>query len=222
MPKQSEKQLAEKVIAWLEEDGWDVYQEVQGGTGLAVADIVAIKGPVYWVIEVKTALNLTVLAQAVRWAAYSHMKAVAVPNSRDSVAKRFGEVVAREYGVGILKVGNYGVQYRPGGFESKPRQLKRLKKSIKPEHKTYAKAGTAGGSHWTEYKGTVMEVKKYLRNKPGASMAEVITAIDHHYSNDRSAKACLSRYIEEGIIKGIRKEKVGRKIHLFLEEGSDG
>jgi Holliday junction resolvase len=52
-----EEALAEKVIAWLEADNWDVYQEVRPWPTYARAiDIVAVKPGMIWAIECKTSL----------------------------------------------------------------------------------------------------------------------------------------------------------------------
>lgn len=55
----TEVDLASKVIAWLECDGWDIYQEVND------IDIVAIREPVVWAIECKLSMGFSVLEQAI-------------------------------------------------------------------------------------------------------------------------------------------------------------
>ena len=59
--------LAEKVIAWLEDYGWDVYQEVQIFPAGEVCDIVAVQNRIVWAIETKTTFCLAVIAQAEKW-----------------------------------------------------------------------------------------------------------------------------------------------------------
>lgn len=217
--KITEAQIAEKVVSWLQDQNWDVYQEVCPQRVSGVADIIAIQGSIYWIIEVKTYLGLAVLAQAVRWRGYSHMRAVAIPKSKkDTQTRWFAEHVAKDYGVGIIRVTEHGmVRYVPGDFESKPRLLGSLASSIRPEHKNYAKAGSVGGGYYTEFKGTVERLKTYLKTHPGATMKQVIAEIDHHYSSSRSARATLLKLINEGIIQGIRKEQKGRELTLYLE-----
>lgn len=48
--KISEVQLGKPIISWLQEMGWEVYQEVQIATYDSVADIVAKQGKLIWVI----------------------------------------------------------------------------------------------------------------------------------------------------------------------------
>ena len=83
--KLSEVDLAARVVTWLEADAWDVYQEVDG------ADIVAVRGPVLWVVECKVILGFPVLDQAMRRRAEAHCVWVATPPRRTtrSVVKSF-------------------------------------------------------------------------------------------------------------------------------------
>lgn len=218
--KVTETQIAEKVVAWLQDQDWDVYQEVSPKRSQGIADIIAVQGSVYWIIEVKTYLGLAVLAQAVRWRGHSHMRAVAIPKSKkDSQTRWFAERIAKDYGVGIIRVANRGsIRYIPGDFESKPRLLESLASSIRPEHKNYSKAGTPGGGYYTEFKATVDRLKVYLGKHPGATMKQIVADIEHHYANSRSARATLLKRIDAGVIQGIRREKQDHVIHFYLEE----
>jgi hypothetical protein len=75
-PTHTEADLAAVVVAWLQDSGAAVYQEVEVAGG--VADIVARVGPELWIIETKLHLSLALLVQA-----YSPVAAVlADPSSR--------------------------------------------------------------------------------------------------------------------------------------------
>jgi hypothetical protein len=74
--------LAAKVIDWLQSQWWEVYQEVQPHHCGRTADIVAINGPLVWVIETKTSLSLALLEQALRWRGYANYISIATPSPR--------------------------------------------------------------------------------------------------------------------------------------------
>src|SRR3990167_6383616 len=79
MKKLTEVQLAKPIIAYLEERGWDVYQEVfiYG----KVADIVATFGKLTWIVEVKTSLSLKLLEQIYGWRGKFNFLSIAIPAS---------------------------------------------------------------------------------------------------------------------------------------------
>ena len=63
-----ELELAKSVVEWLQDQHWEVYQEVQRYS--TTADIVAVQGPLVWVVECKTSLSIGVMLQASRWMAH--------------------------------------------------------------------------------------------------------------------------------------------------------
>ena len=72
MPEKiTEADLGEKLILWLERNGWEVYQEVQFRGYGGIADIVAVRNKpggsgdkIMWIIELKKSLSLKVMEQA--------------------------------------------------------------------------------------------------------------------------------------------------------------
>jgi hypothetical protein len=88
MTRRPETDIARPVVAWLQAQGWTVYQEVQHQG--CVADIVAVRGPLLWVIECKAQLGLAVLGQALGWQGHAHAISVAVmsdPKPKDKLKK---------------------------------------------------------------------------------------------------------------------------------------
>lgn len=99
-----EVEVAPPVISWLEEQNWDVYQEVNTGLGSNTADIVALRNGLVWVIECKTRMGIEVLAQATRWGA--HFRSVCVPQIRKR-SRNFNlwlDLAQRVYLVGVIVV----------------------------------------------------------------------------------------------------------------------
>lgn len=81
----AETQIGKAVVQWLEEEGWDVYQEVpvDGHT----PDVVGVRGSAVVLVECKTSFGLDVMAQARRWVRpepKAHLVYIAVPQEKVS------------------------------------------------------------------------------------------------------------------------------------------
>src|SRR3990167_10050555 len=74
-----ETELAKPIIAYLEERGWNVYQEVL--IRCKVADIVATFGKLTWVIECKTSMSLKLLEQIYCWRGRANFLSIAIPTT---------------------------------------------------------------------------------------------------------------------------------------------
>lgn len=197
----TEQSLAALVVAWLEAQHWEVYQEVQPhGGGSEAADIVAVRSGLVWVIECKTTFSLAVMAQAVRWG--SHLRSVAVPFG-NSAERQFAEQICRQHlQVGVLYVHPMRDGLPGDVVERCPAPLMRhyhkralwLRKQLRPEHKTSAPAGSQVAKRWTPYQETMEEVRSYLRRKgaEGATIAEIMQELGkRHYANKASARQCI-------------------------------
>jgi Holliday junction resolvase len=221
----TEVELARPVVAWLESQGWDVYQEVQTDLG-PIADIVATQGPLVWVVECKKALGLPVLEQAEHWLHYAHFVTAAypyVPNRRNRLARR----VAEWLGIGLLEVRHselwrLGVDLQftferpePPRFTRDPKLKDLLTKHLLPGQRTFAEAGNALGLRYTPYRETCDLARDYVRQHPGAQVREVVENIRHHYKADATARACLLKWAQEGKLHGVRLEQDGRALRLY-------
>ncbi len=200
----SEAELAAIVVAWLEPQHWDVYQEVSNGGPV----IVAVRGPVVWTIECKLALNLTVLAQAE--AHHAHLRSVAVPTTKRAFEeRRLCMRIARHYlQVGILEVvgderaRDVRIVTPAPLLRHNHGEAQRLRAKLRPEHKTHAKAGAAGGGYWTPYKETMRDVRRLLAKagSRGLSLGEIMGQLGkHHWANERSMRmrSCLPTALEK-------------------------
>ena len=204
MTKSPEKDIAEKVLRWLESEGWDVYQEVCFGPG--IADFVAVNpAGISWVLEVKKSFALAVLAQAWHWINHScaHQVSVAVPFGRNWKTRTFAEAAARSFGIGVLYVSAYDVQQRvdPTRIE-KPK--KDIVETLSPEHKTHASAGSVGGGYWTEFKATCAAVLEFVTLNPGCTGRELSEGIEHHYASNAGARSTLTKWAKSGKLPCIR------------------
>ena len=208
-----ETDLAKRVIAWLEDQRWDVYQEVQPAPGGETADIVAVQGPLLWVIECKTSCGIAVIDQAYRWTRSSaNMISIAVP-----ISSWIAQEICRRLGIGIISTGRYhdsrimmperGKLFRRSSFA--------FRSKLKPEHKTFAMAGNPDGRRWTPFQQTCSEVLRVATAHPdGITLKDLIASIETHYASAVSARTCLRKWIEAGAVKGVRLERDGKALKV--------
>lgn len=221
LPKQrqmSEEDMAEKIVAWLDENGWDVYQEVQVWAQGPVADLVAVCRPVYWIIECKTNFGFKVLDQALRWTPYAHRVSVAVRWKRGGLLG-IEEQTLRHFGIGLLTYRSTGVQESVRAELHRNVVTKELQETLTPRHKTYARAGNPHGHRLTPFRLTCDRLVRFVGQNPGCTLKEAIDAIPHHYSSDLSARTALPNLLRRGIIEGIRIDKQGGRLRLYVESG---
>ena len=221
MAKRTEEEVAAKVVKWLTENRWDVYQEVT--MGQRSCDIVARRDCITWSIEVKTTLNFAVLAQAWHWRRYSHRISIAVPTVQNSYSdgRHFAFEVMRDKGIGWLTVGHeewdmekvraadHGKLFRAASVSSW---------KLDPEHKTFAMAGTQSGARWTPFQRTCKLVREAVEKTPGITMKGLINEVDHHYANDASAKGSLAQWIKAGVVEGVEAKYEGRFLRMYPVE----
>lgn len=214
----TESDLARKVVMWLNEQHYEVYQEVASHRG--IADIVAVMGGRLWVIETKTSMSLSVMAQAHRWQPYAHWVSVGVPYNS---GHGFPQKICQHFGIGIVRVKMTEASYRHSDvIETLPAQLHRraLIKNWRfhEEQKTYAVAGNNNGSHWSPYKQTCSAIVSYVKDHPGCCLKEVVENIRHHYASRSGAKQCLSYWAQAGKVPGIRCDRDGRYLRFYLTD----
>ena len=201
----SERELAAKVVAWLVDSHWTVYQEVSCGS--CVADIVATQGPLLWVIECKKALSLAVMEQAHRWRGCGHLISVATPRaSRRASGRAFAEWALEQAGIGTISVaGDFTREETKSRFDRRPSRLDWMRSSLREQQKTYAPAGSAHGGHWTPFKETCDSLRRKLQAE-GAPMRlkDLIASVRTHYQSPSTARACLRHWIEQGKVGGVR------------------
>lgn len=212
---ESEKALAKVAVAWLAENGWEVFQEVSTGQGSPICDLVAKRGPVTWAIECKLSLNLDVIAQALHWRFRANYCAVCVPSGRASIA---AESLLQQLGVGWLfaypeEDSRHGprLQFQAGPFRRARSDIRRF---LREEQKTFCEAGGNRGGHFSPFKATCREVAGAVANRPGLTMKELLSTISHHYGSDATARACIAKWAEAGSISGVKVQRVGK--HLTL------
>lgn len=216
-----ESDLARLVVQFLHDEQWEVYQEVEPHQGGGSADIVAVRGPVVWVIECKLSLSIDLIGQALSWKGYAHRISVAIPARKNRSSKRdiFINTVLRDHGIGWLEVHDREWspkvrEYLRPGFS---RRLKdsRIRKSLTEMHKTFAEAGNDEGRRWTPFKHTCHQIVSLVQSRPGITLKEIIDSVNHHYGSDSSARSSISHWIREGVIKGIESRRDGKHLRFY-------
>lgn len=230
--KHTEEEIASRVVYFLKEMKWEVYQEVDAGCR---ADIVGTRDHVCCIVEVKTTLSTDLCAQVMEWrrrraANYIY---IAVPRpklptgfrSQYSRGKLFLYEILEEKGIGILEVKSdfWGGEEHWEVVERSGAKLIRklamdIREKLHEEQKVFARAGNAINKHWTPWKGTCMAWAGYVNEHPGCTIKECIDIAGHHYSTDSTARSSMLTWIKEGKVEGVecRSVKVGKREQWLL------
>jgi len=206
-----ETDIAERVINYLTDLRWDVYQEVQFETYGRCADIVATQGPVLWIIECKTSAGLAVINQAYGWVGAANMVSVAVPKITTRVFNR----ICIKFGIGVITVDKQIFDWVRPALSRRSTADMRAVLSI--EHKTYAKAGNSKSSRWTPFQSTCINILATVQRSPGISMKDLVKTTQTHYSCPSTARTCLARWIRKGVVPGVMLKKEGRFLRIYPE-----
>ncbi|NOS56465.1 MAG: hypothetical protein HOP37_09460 [Cyclobacteriaceae bacterium] len=187
----SESELAAPLVAWLQDQNWDVYQEVQFRQRGGVADIVAVRNGIVWIIETKTSYSFKVLDQASSWPV--HFRSVAVPKTFSD--KRDYRVARFYYLVGVIEISSGGrieEIVRPPVFTKNKKAVNDYKQQLTELHKTFASAGSKSGHHLTPYKQTILEVRRVIDENPGCTIKFLYQMLGSmHYANGPSFRGNL-------------------------------
>ncbi len=217
---QSETDVAGPIVEWLRDEAWEVYQEIQPERNGPIADIVAIRDNVVWVIEAKRGVSLNLLKQAHGWRERADLISIAVPSANGCRVWDYVECVLQRDGIGAFGVnrpdsGKDRVEMliRPRRFENADRSY--FRQFIIPQHQDYAIAGNAKGRRLTNFGITRMRVQHYVLSHPGCRLAELVSNIDSHYSTEAVARRTIPRKIRDGSIRGVRIRKVNGRLKFY-------
>lgn len=204
-PKISEQQYAEVLVEWLGEQGWEVYQEVPRRFS-GVCDILAVKKDerIAWMIEVKASADFKVFYQARDCLYSTPMVSVAIPKPKRTITENRLALIEKceENGIGFIHIdyknGTISERLVPDVTIGKEKHWcvaipKEHLFNMCDEYKTYCKAGSASGGHFTAFKATCMNISDYVHAHPGCTLKEAIENVSHHYSSNSSAMSALSK-----------------------------
>lgn len=199
-----ETDVARPVVLWLQDQGWEVYQEVKD----LDADIVAVQGRHVWIVEAKRFLNWKVISQACRRLRLANWVSVAVPRKQ---FHKNAEIVLRHWGIGCLEAET--LFHLPAVHEHlKPRMWAKpvpqlTWDALNERQKTYCEAGSPGGRAWSPFKDTCERLLELVQREPGIPLKDAIHKIRHHYASSASAKKSLATWIHMGKVPGIHADR---------------
>jgi hypothetical protein len=219
-------------VRYLEEFGWEVHQEVQLHSRGPVADIVATRGPLLRIVEVKTSLTAAVCEQAIRWKIWNvaHFIHVASPGVHRIVRGRWAlRRLLQHEGIGLFQLRMPSIpaeekwvkyceeEIRPRFFR-RADWVDRMLDRLNEETRTFAEAGNADGERWSPWKQTCRDWARYVAKHPGATLKQMVDNVAHHYHSDTGAKTSMVKWIREGKVPGIELRREGRLIRLYLAD----
>lgn len=214
----SEAEMLDALVIWLEEHEWEVYKEVECIGGYT--DIVAKKNGYLWGIEGKLTCNETVIKQAERSMEVYHINSIAVPKFPNDIYKFYLE----QKGIGCTVI------QRDKRIEAEVGYPARIKTHIIPvmnetpkkidsvmlhESMKTQRAGTTGEQRITKYKITVLNVQEFLKNNGPSSLEAILNGVEMHWSENRrkyNLKAMLLDWEEHKFERNWDDNKLE---HLF-------
>ena len=173
-------------------------------------DLVYFNDGEVYAIELKKQVNIKVIAQATRWLDTASRVYVACPCTLSNDARQ----VLRALGIGYIMVSEY-----QGILDDKPQLHARIALTAEPlpgdlnfwlpELKHMDKkleAGTQAGSRSTSFSRFIARATEYCKENPDATLKDVATQVQNHYSSYYSCMGALRKYAKWGMIEKFWKD----------------
>lgn len=222
-----ETDIGAPIVAYLEQQGWDVYQEVKAAYGDPIADVVGVmehgRARVVWVVECKTTLGLAVLDQALGWLGFAHYVSVAVPPTPCRSRHRAVDYLLKQNGIGWLSVALHDPPWPPEVNELQAPRLHRkayvrkLLDALNPAQKHLCPAGSTAGA-WTPFRQTCDALAREAKAQPGITLKAAVDAIRTHYHSTQTARSCLVKWLGAGKVRGVEGRIEGGMWKLYPKE----
>lgn len=160
----------------------------------ATADIVAIKGEVVIVVEMKTSLSLKLIEQVFNWRTKAHLVFAAVPQRTEITL--FARELLRNAGIGLLVL-DIDNTYSKEPYCSRITKYERAKlyrgpltvkweQHIIPEFKENIAGVQNADIKVSRYKLMMRYIRRLLeRNEDGLSIDEIADRVDSYYINPK-------------------------------------
>lgn len=228
----SEADMATRMMDYLEGWGWDCYPEADLPYFGGRADIAAVRRGVLWIIETKLSFTLALLDQALARRQGAHIVSIAVPRYKNRNAawpirqSSAAALFCRQNGIGVFSVDTGWREHADIYEDLRPRWTDRRLFSIvkqnmeylHPDMKRYA-PGAVGKYGWsTPWRRTMNKAQEFIAANPGCTIKELVESIDHHYSNNASARGSLLHWLE--VKKVCRMDRSGHAVKLFPLEAA--
>ena len=231
-----EPAVASRAAQWLEDQGLEVYQEVE--CHQRRADLVGAGSEVLIVVECKLRLGLDLIEQAEHWKPYANARICAYLDARTRRPFRSSEPrtrqaalrICREWGIGVLRIPEderdpLEEEVR-AIIQPRPRAHDYLRDALAPEQRLdggAAEAGTNRGGYHTPFRRTALLVSEIVSKHPeGIQVSDLLDTIKerggHHYASDKGFKTSILLVVKRGIVPGVRigKKAFGRKASVLV------
>lgn len=211
--------MARDVVAELQRQGYEVYEEVSTGYGGKRADLVGVRGVVTIVVECKSSLSLKLLDQLTCWRGYANLIVGAFGGGRIGNA---ANAFCRTTGIGLWSIVSGVNEKIPPTFHR--RKWDGLKDALHPAQRSqeYARAGSRDGGYWTPFRQTCDALLVIVNGHPnGIDLRDALRQVKHHYASQSSAVSSLPGLVRGGHVKGIRVTD-GRPLRLYPEGVAGG
>ena len=165
-------------------------------------------------------MSLQLLDQSMFWRSYANYVSVAYVRRNSHSSVRY---FLTRSGIGAITVAfdKWREELGELRIEVNPRFNRRilgdLKGRLYEEQKTFCEAGSQHG-RWSPFKSTCQEILEYVQKNEGCAMKDMMSKIRHHYASDETARSSLRRWMLEGKVPGVRMEKEGRYLRLYLSD----
>lgn len=221
MKPRRETDVGQPVSEWLRDMGWRVYPEVEVPKATGIADMVATRGPLVWIIECKVSLSLDLLGQIIQWEGFAHMRSIAIPRLR-TAARTAAQRLLHHEGIGMIHAGASSLDVYEALSPRLARHapsVARVRSALCDEHEGWATPGQASsaGSRLTAFSLTCRRVRDFATNHPGCSMKSLVESVEHHYHSSATARSALATWIRKGIVPGVRAERDGRALRIYAD-----
>jgi hypothetical protein len=213
----SEAQLAERAVEWLEAQGFDVYKEVKTALGNRI-DIVGKRGNLTYAIETKISAGFGVIEQAETNLLLANWSMVCIPGGmKRSNGHRIFERTLQQNGLGLLVAtpGSFIVEIQPKFNRPK---LKSLADYLHQDQKQSI-AGSNRGGYSTPFSRLRKQIIEVVKANPGITLKEIVShkGVNCYWSKN-SATSTLKAFIGKGLFPGIETRKEGRVLCLYVKE----
>lgn len=197
-----EADLAPLVVQFLQQQGYEIYQEVRlGGVGASIVDVIGKRGNLLHGVELKRNLSLSVIRQAHRNREDVHFSSVAIAARRHPLYghvirnenRNFAIDVCRDYKLGVFEVfleedkitETVPAQRITGHEEYVGNTIIPLLHNNQRLNSGYANAGTKGGGYHTPYKEMIKTVKSFIQAHPGCEIISIIAHLGEEHRQSR-------------------------------------
>lgn len=175
------------------------------GIGSGSCDLVYYSDTKVYAIELKTKVNMKVMAQAARWLPTASKVFIACPGRPNRDARAVIRALGIGY-IGVFKVFDLstGKPAYAARILIRPMELPADLDYWLPEihgMEKHLEAGTKSGERSTVFSRFIARAKDFAAKHPDATLNTIAMQVKHHYASKSSCVGALKRYAKFGVIE---------------------